>query len=61
MFSYIEEYRLVHWCTTYNMSRAAINKLFRNPMTETINNFALGHTVVHRLNEISDTKGIDEW
>jgi len=56
-----EEYRLAHWCVQYNLGRAAINKLFRNPTMATISNFTSSHTLFKRLNQMSYTMGIDSW
>jgi len=54
-----EEYRLTHWNTKLNLSRAAINDYVRNPMTETISNFTSSHTIFRRLNEMTYTMAID--
>jgi hypothetical protein len=56
-----EEYRLVHWCVKHNLSRAAINELFRNPTMATVTNFTCSHTLFKRLNEMSYAMGIDSW
>ena len=60
-FSCEEEYRLVHWCVKHNLSRAAINELFRNPTMATVSNFTSSHTLFKRLNEMSYAMGIDSW
>ena len=60
-FSCEEEYRLAHWCVKHNLSRAAINELFRNPTMATISNFTSSHTLFKRLNEMSYAMGIDSW
>ena len=60
-FSCEEEYRLAHWCIKYNLNRAAINELFRNPMIATVSNFPSSHTSFKRFNEMSYTMGIDSW
>jgi len=57
-FSWEEEYWLAHWCIKHNLSRAAINELFRNPTMATVSNFTLSHTVFKRLNEMSHAMGI---
>jgi hypothetical protein len=49
LFPCEEEYRLGHWCIKHNLSRAAINKLFRNPTMATVNNFTVSHTSFKRL------------
>ena len=51
LFSCEEKYRLAHWCVQHNLSRAAINKLFRNPTMATVSNFTLSHTLFKRLNK----------
>jgi hypothetical protein len=56
-----EEYRLVHWCVKHNLSRAAINELFRNPTMATVSNFTSSYTLFKRLNETSYAMGIDSW
>ena len=61
LFSYEEEYQLVHWCVKHNLSRAAIDELFRNPTMATVSNFTSSHTLFKRLNEMSYTMGIDSW
>jgi len=61
VFSSEEEYRLSHWCVKHNMSRAPINKLFRNPTMATSSNFASSHTLFERLNEMFYLMGIDSW
>jgi len=60
-FLYEEEYRLALWRIRHNLSRAAINKLFRNPTMATVSNFTLSHTVFKRLHEMSYAMGIDWW
>jgi hypothetical protein len=60
-FSCEEEYRLAHGCVKHNLSRAAINKLFRNPTMATVSNFTLSHTLLKRLNEMSYAMGMDFW
>jgi len=56
-----EEYLLAHWCVKHNLSRAAINELFRNPTMTTISNVTLSHTSFKRLHEMSYAMGIDSW
>jgi hypothetical protein len=56
-----EEHRFVHWCVKHNLSRAAINELFRNPTMATISNFTSSHTLFKRLNKMSYVMGIDSW
>jgi len=46
-------YRLVHWCFKHNLSRSAINELFRNPTMATVSNLTASHTVFKWLNEMS--------
>ena len=58
-FSCEEEYRLAHWCVKHNLSRAAINELFRNLMMATVSNFASSNTLFKRLNVMSCAMGID--
>jgi len=58
-FSCKEEYRLAHWCVKHNLSRAAINELFRNPTTATVSNFTSSHTLFKRLNQMTYVMGID--
>jgi len=60
-FSCNEESQLAHWCVWQNLSRAVINKRFRNPTMATVSNFTSSHTVFTRWNEISDPMGIDTW
>jgi hypothetical protein len=60
-FSCEEEYRLAHWCIKLNLSRAAINDLFRNPTMATVSNYTSSHTVFKRLNKMFYTMGIDPW
>jgi len=60
-FSCVEEYRLAHRWVKHNLSRAAINELFRNPMMATISNFTLSHTLFKRLNKTSYAMGIESW
>jgi hypothetical protein len=55
------EYQLPYWCVKYNLSRAAINKHFRNPMMTTISNFTSSLTVFKRLDEMSYVMDIDSW
>jgi hypothetical protein len=43
-FSCQEEYQLVYWCIKHNMSRAASNKLLRNPIMSTFIKFTSSHT-----------------
>jgi hypothetical protein len=43
-FSCAEEYRLAHWCVKLNLSRAAINELFRNRTMATVSNVTSSHT-----------------
>jgi hypothetical protein len=59
LFSCKEEYRLEHWCVKHNLSRAAINKLSRNPTMATVSNFTSSHTVFKRWNKMSCTMGIN--
>jgi len=56
-----EEYQLAHWCIKHNLSRAAINELFRNPTMATVSNLTLSHTSFKGLNEMSYPMGIDSW
>jgi hypothetical protein len=58
MFSCDKEYRLVHCCVKDNLSRVAIDELFRSPTMATVSNFTLPHTVLKRLNEMSYAMGI---
>jgi hypothetical protein len=60
-FSCDEEYRLAQCCIEYNMSRAAIYKLFRNPMMATVTSMTSSHTLFKWLNKISNAMGIDSW
>jgi len=60
-FSCEEQYWLMHWCVKYNLSTAAINKLFRNPTMATVCNFTSSDTVLKTLNEMSYVMGIDSW
>ena len=60
-FSCKVEYRLAHWCVKHNLSRAVINKLFRNPTMATVINFTSSHTLFKSLNEMSNAMGIDSW
>jgi len=60
-FSCKEEYRLADWCVKHNLSRAAINELFRNPTMAIISNFTSSHPLFKRLNEMSYARGIDSW
>jgi hypothetical protein len=60
-FSCEEEYRLAHWYIKHNMSRAAINELFRNRTMATVSNFTSSHTLFKRLKEMSYIMGIDSW
>jgi len=60
-FSCEQEYRLAHWYVKHNVSRAAVNELFRNPTMATVSNFTSSHTIINQLNEISYTMGIDSW
>jgi len=60
-FSYQEENLSVHWCVKSNFSRAAMNKLFRNPTMATVRNFTSSHASFKRFNEISYAMGIDSW
>jgi len=61
LFSCEQGYRLVHWCVKHNLSRAAINELFRNPTMATISNITSSHTLLRRLNEIFYVMGINSW
>jgi len=58
---YEEEYRIVYWYIKHELSRAAINKRFRNPTMATICNFTLSNTVFKTLNEMCYAMGIDSW
>jgi hypothetical protein len=60
-FSCEEEYRLAHWWVKHNLSRAAINELFRISTMATVSNFTSSHTLFKRLNEMSYAIGIDYW
>jgi len=46
------EYRLVHQCVKHNVSRAVMNKLFKNPMMTTVSHFTFSHTLFKLLNEM---------
>jgi len=59
LFSCEEKYRLGHWCVKHNLSRAAINELFRNPMMATVSIFTSSHTLFKRMNEMSHAMGIN--
>ena len=56
-----EENRLAHCCIKRNLSRAPINKLFRNPRRATISNFISSDTLFKRLYKVSYMIGIDSW
>jgi len=56
-----EEYRLAHWCIKHNLSRAAIEELFRKHTMATISNFTSSHTLFKMLNEMCCAMGIDSW
>jgi len=60
-YSCEEEYRSAHWCVKHNLSRSAVNELFRNPTMRTISNFTSSHTLFKRWNEMSYAMGIDCW
>lgn len=47
-----QQYQLAHWCIKYNMYRAAINELFRNPTIATVSNITSSHTVFKWLSEM---------
>jgi len=44
--SFNEAYRVGHWCIKHNLSWAAINENFRNPMIATISNFTSAKCIV---------------
>jgi len=56
-----EENRLVNWCIMHNMSRAAINQLFRNPTMATVSNFTSCHTLSKSFNAMFYATGINSW
>jgi hypothetical protein len=60
-FSCEEEYRLAHWYIKHNLSRAAINELFKKRTMATVSNFTSSHTLFKRLKEMSYAMGIDSW
>jgi hypothetical protein len=59
--SHKEEYRLAPWWIKHNLSRAAINELFRNPTMVTISNVTLSYTLLRMLNEMSYAMGTNFW
>jgi hypothetical protein len=58
-FSCEKEDGIVYWCAKPNLSRAAINEVFRNPTMATVSNFTLSHTGSKCLNEMSNAMGIN--
>jgi hypothetical protein len=60
-FSCEEEYCLAHWCVKLNLSRAALNELFKKSMMPIVRNFVSSHPLIQRLNEMSYPMSIDCW
>jgi len=52
-FSCEEESQFAHWYVKHNLSRAAINELFRNPTMAAVSNFTSSHTLFKRWYEMS--------
>ena len=51
----------MHCCVKHNLSRVAMNGVFRNPPMATVSNLSSSHTSFKRLNEMSYAIGIDSW
>jgi len=51
----------VHWCINHNLSRAAIDEIFRNPTITTVSNLTSSQTSFNRFNDVSCTIDIYSW
>jgi len=60
-FSCKVEYPFAHLCVKHNLSRAGINRIFRNPMMATVSNFTSSHTLFKRSHEMFYAMHIDSW
>jgi len=60
-FSCDQVYQLAHRGIKRNLSRARVDKLFRNPTMPTISNFTLSHIVFRWLKDMFYARGKVSW